>query len=64
MPIYGISWAHNLYGFQSPCDSKLVKNVLEAAKWDTAKPVSKKQPVTPAMISAELHARAWAESQS
>ena len=21
---YGISWAHNLYGFPSPCDSKLV----------------------------------------
>ena len=29
---YGINWAHNLYGFPSPCDSKLVRNVLEAAK--------------------------------
>ena len=38
------------YGFQSPCDSKLVKNVLEAAKRSLAKPVSKKEPVTPAMI--------------
>ena len=47
---YGINWAHNLYGFQSPCDSKLVKNVLEAAKRGLAKPVSKKEPVTPAMI--------------
>ena len=47
---YGINWAHNLYGFQSPCDSKLVKNVLEAAKRSLAKPVSKKEPVTPAMI--------------
>ena len=45
-----INWAHNLYGFQSPCDSKLVKNVLEAAKRGLAKPVSKKEPVTPAMI--------------
>ena len=44
---YGINWAHNLYGFQSPCDSKLVKNVLEAAKRSLAKPVSKKEPVTP-----------------
>ena len=47
---YGINWAHNLYGFQSPCDSKLVKNVLEAAKRSLAEPVSKKEPVTPAMI--------------
>ena len=47
---YGINWAHHLYGFQSPCDSKLVKDVLEAAKRGLAKPVSKKEPVTPAMI--------------
>ena len=47
---YGINWAHNLYGFQSPCDSKLVKNVLEAAKRSLAKPVSKKEPVTPTVI--------------
>ena len=46
----GINWAHHLYGFQSPCDSKLVKDVLEAAKRGLAKPVSKKEPVTPAMI--------------
>ena len=39
-----------MYGFQSPCDSKLVKNVLEAAKRGLAKPVSKKELVTPAMI--------------
>ena len=49
---YGINWAHNLYGFQSPCDSKylLVRNVLEAAKRGLAKPVSRKEPVTPVMI--------------
>ena len=47
---YGINWAHNLYGFRSACASKLVKNVLEAAKRDLAKPVSKKEPVTPATI--------------
>ena len=45
-----INWAYNLYGFQSPCDSKLVNNVLKAAKRGLAKPVSKKEPVTPAMI--------------
>jgi len=39
-----------MYGFQTPCDSKLVKNVLEAAKRGLAKPVSKREPVTPGMI--------------
>ena len=39
-----------MYGFQSPCDSKLVKNVLEVAKRGLAKPVAKKELVTPAMI--------------
>ena len=31
---YGISWVHNfsVYSFPSPCDSKLVRNVLQAAK--------------------------------
>ena len=47
---YGINWVHNLYGFQSPCDSKLVRNVLEVAKRGLAKPVSRKEPVTPVMI--------------
>lgn len=39
---YGIHWAHNLYGFPSPCDSKLAKNILEAGKRELAKPVPKK----------------------
>ena len=47
---YGINWAHNLYGFPSPCDSRLVRNVLEAAKKELAKPVFKKEPVSPEMI--------------
>ena len=42
-----INWAYNLYGFQSPCDSKLVNNVLKAAKRGLAKPVSKKNPLPP-----------------
>ena len=29
---YGINWAHNMYGLQSPCVCRLVKHVLEAAK--------------------------------
>ena len=49
---YGINWAHNLYGFPSPYDSKLVRSVLEATKRELAKPVVKKEPVTPEMISS------------
>ena len=40
--LYGINWAHNLHGFPSPCDSKLVRKVLEAVKRKLAKPVVKK----------------------
>ena len=47
---YGINWAHNLDGFPSPCDSKLVRNVLEAARREFGKPVIKKEPATPEMI--------------
>ena len=46
----GINWAHNLYVFFCPCDSKLVRNMLEAAKRGLAKPLSRKEPVTPVMI--------------
>ena len=49
---YGINWAQNLSGFPSPCDSKLVRNVLKAVKRELAKPVVKKEPVTPEMISS------------
>ena len=47
MPIYGINWANNLYGFQSPCDSKLVKNVLEAVTRDIANLSLKRNPLLP-----------------
>ena len=39
---YGINWAHNLYGLVNPCESGLVKNILEAAKRKLAKPIKKK----------------------
>ncbi|KAK2550673.1 hypothetical protein P5673_028536 [Acropora cervicornis] len=59
---YGINWAHNLYGFSSPCDSKLVRNVLEAAKRELTKPVVKREPVTPAMISSIRNS--WRSTES
>lgn len=49
--LYGIRWAHNLYGFSNPCESNLVKGILESAKRSLSGPVVKKEPVTPEMIS-------------
>ena len=48
--LYGIRWAHNLYGFSDPCGSNLVKGILESAKRSLSRPVVKKEPVTPEMI--------------
>ena len=48
--VYSIRWAHNLYGLPNPCESNLVKGVLESAKRSFSRPVVKKEPVTPDMI--------------
>lgn len=48
---YGINWAHNIYGLKSPCESGLVKHLLEAAKRKLSKSTIKKEPVTCNMIS-------------
>ena len=45
--VYGIRWAHNLYGLPNPRESNLVKGVLESAKRSFSRPVVKKEPVTP-----------------
>ena len=47
--LYGIRWAHNLYGFSDPCDSNLVKGILESAERSLSRPVVKKEPITPEM---------------
>ena len=43
---YAIKWFHDLYGFESPTNSKLVVNILEASKRILSKPIKKKEPVT------------------
>ena len=48
----GISWANKLYGFPDPCQDPMVKNILEAGVRISAKPVVKKEPITPEMISS------------
>ena len=47
---YGIRWAHNVYNLQNPREAPIVSNMLESAKRSLAKPVNKKEPVTPEMI--------------
>ena len=48
---YSIKWFHDLFDFKSPTDSKLVVNILEAAKRRLAKPVIKKEPITSELFS-------------
>ena len=47
----GISWTKKLYCFSDPCHDPLVKSILEAGARISAKPVVKKEPITPEMIS-------------
>ena len=48
--VYGIRWAYNLFGLSNPCESNLVKGILESAKRSLSRPIVKKEPVTPDMI--------------
>ena len=46
--VYGIRWAHNLFGLSNPCESNLVKGILESAK--LVRPIVKRELVTPDII--------------
>ena len=48
---YSIKWFHELFDFSSVTNSKLVSNVLEAARRKLSKPVNKKEPVTVELLS-------------
>ena len=48
--VYGIRWAHDLFGLSNPCDSNLVKGILESAKRSLSRPIVKKEPVTPDIV--------------
>ncbi|KAK3087837.1 hypothetical protein FSP39_011297 [Pinctada imbricata] len=48
--VYSIKWAHELAGMKNPCDTFLVKNVLEGAKRMVSKPTVKKEPITPDIL--------------
>ena len=42
--VYGIRWAYDLFGLFNPCDSNLVKGILESAKRSLSRPIIKKEP--------------------
>ncbi|CAC5402668.1 unnamed protein product [Mytilus coruscus] len=43
---YGIKWAHNLAGVANPCDSEMVRLIVEALRRKLNRPIEKKSPVT------------------
>ena len=42
---YVVRWAH--HGVKNPCESDIVKSVLEASKRKLSRPIQKKRPVDP-----------------
>ena len=58
---YGIKWFHDLYGLESPTNSKLVVNVLESAKRILSKQVVKKEPITVDILTS-LYLRLYSEN--
>lgn len=58
---YGIKWFHDLYGLESPTNSKLVVNVLESAKRILSKHTIKKEPITIDILTS-LYLRLYAEN--
>lgn len=53
--VYGIRWAHDLFGLSNSCDSNLVKGILESAKRSLSRPIVKKEPVTPDMVLSIIY---------
>ena len=58
---YGIRWFHDLYGLESPTNSNLVVNVLEAAKRILSKHTIRKEPITVDILTS-LYLRLYSEN--
>ena len=52
---YSIKWYHDLLDLQSPTDSNLVKNVLEAAKRRLSKHSNRKEPISVSVLEQVFH---------
>jgi hypothetical protein len=48
--VYSIGWTHEVSGFENPCDSCLVKSVVEGARRQLSRPCTKKEPITPDIL--------------
>lgn len=48
--VYSIGWAHEVSGFENPCDTFLVKSVVEGARRQLSRPCTKKEPITPEIL--------------
>ena len=48
--VYSIGWTHEVSGFENPCDSFLVKSVVEGARRHLSRPCTKKEPITPEIL--------------
>ena len=47
---YGIKWAHQTAGLKNPCESDIVRSILDASKRIRTRPIKKKTPVGPDII--------------
>ena len=43
---YGIKWVHNTEGLSDPCETDIVRSIVEASKRELSRPVKKKDPLT------------------
>ena len=51
--LYGVKWAHSMLGLVScPVSHPLVKSALEGAKWNLARPVRPKEPLSVDTVQA------------
>lgn len=53
--VYSVSWAHRLAGLTDPCKSDLVNLVREGSHRKVGHLVTKKEPVTPEILSKIVH---------
>lgn len=48
--VYGLRWAHQVAGLESPTEHPIVQMAMEGARKQLGKPTVKKEPVTPEIL--------------
>jgi len=54
--VYAITWVHEMAGLTSPADNPFVQPILSSLQHALARPVIKKEPITPAMLKTMVNA--------